>query len=84
MMSSEPRKEARAISHSALFHKLDRADRERIVELLDNRTTAEIARGDALRRSAEAWLEAAEAPLSRSDAGGVPAESQPHLAKPGP
>ena len=71
-MSAEPRKEARALSHSSLFHKIDGRDRERIVELLDERTTADIARGDALRDAAHAWLEAAEAPLSRADSA-VPA-----------
>jgi ubiquinone biosynthesis protein COQ9 len=67
IMSSEPRKEARALSHSALFHRVDGRDRERIVELLDNRTTADIARGDTLRQAAQAWLAAAESPVSRSD-----------------
>ncbi len=67
VMSTEPRKEARALSHTALFHKVDGRDRERIVELLDNRTTADIARSEALRESAHAWLEAAAAPLSRAD-----------------
>jgi hypothetical protein len=70
LMAAEPGKEARAISHSALFHKLAGRDRERIVELLDNRTTADIARGDALREAAQAWLEAAQAPLSRSGSAG--------------
>jgi hypothetical protein len=64
--SNEPRKEARALSHSALFHKVDGRDRERIVDLLDNRTTADIARSDELRRAAQAWLVAAESPVSRS------------------
>jgi len=72
LMSTEPRTEARALSHSALFHKLDGVDRERIVELLDNRTTADIARGDALRHAAQAWLEAAEVPVSRSGSADAP------------
>ena len=84
IMSSEPRKEARALSHSALFHKIDGSDRERIVELLDNRTTADIARGEALRRSALAWLEAAEAPLSRSGSTDAPARTRTRATKPGP
>jgi hypothetical protein len=41
IMSTEPLKEARALSHAALFHKVAGADRERIVELLNNRTTAD-------------------------------------------
>jgi hypothetical protein len=65
-MSNDPRQEARVLSHSALFHKVDGRDRERIVELLDERTTADIARGDALREAAQAWLAAAESPVSRS------------------
>ena len=82
IVSTEPRKEARALSHSALFHKADGRDRERIVELLDNRTTADIARGDALREAAQAWLAAAETPLSRSDSAEVPDGSRPRVAKP--
>jgi hypothetical protein len=82
LMSDEPLKEARALSHAALFHKLAGADRERIVELLDNRTTAEIARGDAICRTAHAWLEAAEAPLSRSGVADAPDEHRPRRSKP--
>ena len=82
-MAAEPKREARALSHSALFHKVAGADRERIVELLDNRTTADIARGDALRRGALAWLEAAEAPLSRFDPAEGPDETRQRAAKPG-
>ena len=67
LMSAAPRKEARALSHTALFHKIDGRDRERIVKLLDERTTADVARGDSLRDAAHAWLAAAEAPLSRAD-----------------
>lgn len=81
-MSDEPLKEARALSHSALFHKVDGRDRERIVELLDNRTTADIARGEALRRAAQTWLASAEAPLSRSESAEAPDERRPRVAKP--
>ena len=84
IMSAEPRQEARPLSHSALFHKVAGVDRERIVELLDNRTTADIARGDALRRAAHAWLAEAEAPLSRSDPADAPAQSRRRAAKPAP
>jgi hypothetical protein len=81
IMSSEPRKEARALSHSALFHKVDGRDRERIVELLDNRTTADIARGDALRQAARAWLAAAESPVSRSDSTRSASELRPAIPR---
>jgi hypothetical protein len=81
LMAAEPRKEARAVSHAALFHKVDGRDRERIVELLDNRTTADIARGQALRESARAWLESAEAPLTRDEPADAPAEPRPRAAK---
>jgi hypothetical protein len=85
VMSAEPRKEARTLSYSALFHKIDGRDRDSIVELLDNRTTADIARSDALRAAARAWLEAAETPPSRSDgAADSPAEQpRPRAATPG-
>jgi hypothetical protein len=66
IMSANPKQEARALSHAALFHKVAGADRDRIVELLDSRTTADIARGAELRRDAQAWLATTEAPLSRS------------------
>jgi hypothetical protein len=81
IMSAEPRKEARALSHSAVFHKADGRDRERIVELLDNRTTADIARGDALRQAAQAWLEAAETPMSRADSADTLETSRPRKAE---
>ncbi|HET8750945.1 MAG TPA: hypothetical protein VFM43_00290 [Gaiellaceae bacterium] len=68
VMAADPLKEARALSHSELFHKLGGAERERIVELLACRTTADIARSDTLRLTAQAWLDALEAPLSRTDA----------------
>lgn len=64
--ASDPLQEARALSHSELFHKVPGAERERIVELLACRTTADIARGEALHDAAQAWLDAAEAPLSRT------------------
>jgi hypothetical protein len=67
VMSSDELMEARALSHSELFHKFRDVDRERIVELLACRTTADIARGDALRQAAQAFLDTAEAPLTRSD-----------------
>jgi hypothetical protein len=66
VMAADPLKEARALSHSELFHKLGGAERERIVELLGCRTTADIARSETLRLTAQAWLDAAEAPLSRT------------------
>ncbi|HEU5216018.1 MAG TPA: hypothetical protein VFU30_10800 [Gaiellaceae bacterium] len=69
VISSDSLLEARALSHRELFHKMRDIERERIVELLGCRTTADIARGDALRRAAQTWLETAEAPLSRSHAG---------------
>jgi hypothetical protein len=51
IMSTEPLKEARALSHAALFHKVAGAGRELIVELLNNRTTADSRdrRADAQR-----------------------------------
>ena len=67
-MSADERTEARPLSHQELFHKFNSADRERLVELLICRTTADIARGDALHQAALSWLEAAEAPIGRSDA----------------
>jgi hypothetical protein len=82
VMSAEPRNEARALSHAALFHKVGGVDRERIVELLDNRTTADITRGDDLREAARAWLETAETPVSRSDPADATAESRPRAATP--
>jgi hypothetical protein len=82
IMSRERGKEARALSRSTLFHRIAGRDRERILELLDNRTTADIARGDALRKDAHAWLEAAHAPLSRSGSAAAAAASRSRAAKP--
>lgn len=78
VMAADPLKEARALSHSELFHKLGGAERERIVELLGCRTTADIARSETLRLTAQAWIEAAEAPLTRTDAS---EESSPRPAR---
>lgn len=56
IMSSNPLEEAQALSHSGLLHELHGADRERIFDLLNSRTTAEVARADALRQTALARL----------------------------
>lgn len=63
--------DVRVVSHSALFRRLAGAEREHILELLDTRTTADIARSEALREAAvglldDAETEAADAPLTRS------------------
>jgi hypothetical protein len=65
--SSDPFTEARTLTHYALFHKVSGRDREQILALLDNRTTADIERSEALRQTALAQLvDDADAPLSRS------------------
>jgi hypothetical protein len=58
--SSDPLTETRTLSHSAIFHKVSGADREQIVALLENRTTADIARSETLRQAALAQLADAE------------------------
>jgi len=48
--------EARVVSSYELLHKLGSEDRERILDLLNSRTTADIERASSLRRAAEARL----------------------------
>ena len=69
LQADEAWEDVRVVSHSALFRRLAGAEREQILELLDTRTTADIARSDALREVALGLLddaEAADAPLTRS------------------
>jgi hypothetical protein len=56
IMSENPLDEARALSHSALRRELSADDRERIFGLLENRTTADMARAAALHNTALARL----------------------------
>lgn len=79
-MSSDSLMEARALSDAELFRKLRDVDRERILELLSCRTTADIARGDALRQAAQTWLETAEAPLSRAGSSDFAETSRPTVS----
>jgi hypothetical protein len=71
LQADEAWEDVRVVSHSALFRRIAGAEREQILELLDTRTTADIARSDALREVALRLLdddetEAADAPLTRS------------------
>jgi hypothetical protein len=71
LRAAETWDDVRVVSHWALFRRLSGAEREQILELLDTRTTADIARSDALREVAlglldDAEAEAADAPLTRS------------------
>jgi hypothetical protein len=56
IMAANPLDEARALSHSALRRELSADDRERIFNLLRNRTVADTARAAALREAALARL----------------------------
>jgi len=64
-------KDVRALSQPMLFRAISGAEREQVLELLDTRTTADIARAQALRAAALELLadsgpDVAEAPLTRS------------------
>lgn len=52
LVESTPHAEARVLSGSELLRELRAEDRERIVEALNSRTTAEVERAEALRRAA--------------------------------
>jgi hypothetical protein len=56
LREQEARTEARAVSAHELLHKLRSQDRERILDRLNSRSTAEIETDSALRRAAEARL----------------------------
>ena len=56
ILEEGPELEARVVSGYKLMHDMNSEDRERILDRLNSRTTAEIKRGLALREAAQARL----------------------------
>jgi hypothetical protein len=52
LVEATPKSEARVLSGSELLRELHAEDRERIIEALNSRTTADVERAEALREAA--------------------------------